>query len=236
MKKAILLLHGFKRNDVDDFEEVNDYIKTLAEKIGAEKIHNEIWFENYNKETLNLKHFDKRAKEVAELINKENYDELIVIGYSTGTIFSANVMKHLTVPSVKFYGACPAFKAHILKWRKTLQTMKQVEKDLRAKLGTERYERLKKAKQDQQVSEKYPVLIIFFMFRKVIGKRKKPLQKIKNAHFLIAEDDHIVKTGVAVKTLSKNGTNHITIKDFTHDLIIRKDKQIFIDWLEEVVK
>lgn len=232
MKKAILLLHGFKRNDVNDFEEVDDYINTFE----ADKIYTEIWFNNYDKKTLNLKHFDKRVNEVAEMINNDNPEELIIIGYSTGNIFASLVLDKLNIKNVKYFGIVPPFKAHILKWKETLNKMKQVEKDLMKKLGKERYERLKKAKQDSQVAEKYPVKIIFFMFRKVIRKRKHSLMNMKNAHFLIAEDDHIVKTNVSIDVLSKNGTNDLTIKPFTHDLILRKEKQIFIDWMESVSK
>lgn len=232
MKKAILLLHGFKRNDVDDFEGVREYIDSF----GADKVYNEVWFNNYDKSTLNLKHFDKRVNEVADMINKDKPEELMIIAYSTGNIFASNVMDKLNDIKISYFGAAPPFKAHILKWRTTLKKMKQVEKDLIKKLGKERYARLKKAKQDSQVSEKYPVKIIFFMFRKVIRKRKQSLMKIKNAKFLIAKDDHIVKTHVAVDVLSKNGTNDLVLREFTHDLILGKEKQIFIDWMNEVNK
>lgn len=230
MKKAILLLHGFKRNDVDDFEEVHEFINTL----GAEKVYNEIWFDNYDKETLNLKHLDKRVQEIADKINADAPEELVIIAYSTGTIIGSMVKEKLNTKNVQFIGVAPTLAAHILKWKKTLKNMKVAEKELREKLGEERYERLKKLKEDQQATEKYPVTIIFFMWRKVIGKRKKALAKIKGASFLIATDDHIVKTNKAIKVLKKN--NKITVKDFTHDLIVRKEKDIFIEFVKENYK
>ncbi len=236
MKKAILLVHGFKRNDVNDFEEVQDYIDGLASKLGVEKIYNEVWFENYKKETLNLEYFDKRVNEVSELINKENYDEIYIIGYSTGTLFSTNLIQKLNIEKINFYGIAPPTKAHILKWFKTLRVLRSKEKELKKKLGKERYARIKKAQHDNQVKEKYPMKIIFFMFRGVIAKRKKYLLKTKNAHFLVAKDDHIIKANKAIKQLSKNGTNTIEVKDFTHDLILRKNKQIFYDWMDKVFK
>lgn len=236
MKKAILLLHGFKRNDIDDFEEVQDYIKTVADRIGAEKVYNEIWFENYEKETLNLKHFDKRVKEISTKINNENYDEVVIISFSSGTIVAANVKELLTAKSVKYYGVTPTIKPHILKWIKTLTRLTKANKKLKKKLGKERYDRLKQVKTENQVSEKYPVKIILYMFKGVIGKRKKALVKIKDANFLVASDDHIVKTKVAIKKLSRNGTNNIVSKDFTHDYILRRERQIFIEWLDSELK
>lgn len=231
MKKAILLLHGFKRNNVNDFEQVEDFISEISKELNVSEVYNEIWFHNYEKKTLSLKYFDKRAKEVAKKISDAKIDELIVIGYSTGTIFAANVIEKLNIAKVQFLGIAPTFKPHIWKWRKTLKKMKQVEKELIKKLGKERYKRIKKAKHNENDAEKYPLKIIFYLWKKVIGKRKGPLEKYKGGKFLIAKDDHIVKSDVAIKILSKS--NEITVEDFVHDLITRKEKQILIDWLSK---
>lgn len=233
MKKAILLLHGFKRNDIDDFSDVVDFIEEISKQIDAEKIYNETWFENYKKDTLNLNYFDKRVNEIVQLIENDSIEELTIICFSTGTIIGSIIASKLKDVKINFFGVAPTLKAHILKWRKTLIKMKKNETQLKNRLGLERYERLKQKKIENRVIEKYPVKIIFFIWKKIIGKRKKELLKIKNAKFLIAEDDHIVKSCVAIKKLSKNEGNEITVKDFSHDLILRKEKEIFKDWLKE---
>lgn len=234
MNKAILLLHGFKRNDVDDYAELHDYLEVVKERIGASKIYNEVWFENYEKDTLNLKYLDKRIEEIIETIKKDNIDELIIIAYSAGTIVGAMVKERIGLDKVTYLGVAPTFNIHLLKWISTLGKMRKSEKALKAKLGKERYARIKKTTQENKTAEKYPVKIMYYMFSKVIGKRRKYLSNTKGSKFLIAKDDHIVKAKKSIKKLSKH--NEITVEDYTHDLALKSDKQFFKDWVDSVLK
>ncbi len=229
MKTTILLLHGFKRNGEDDWAQLHDFFSEFE----VDHVYNEHWFENHDKETLNLNHFYNRSTEIAMKINADHTDKLIIVSYSAGVTFASNLVEKLNVKEVEFIGVVPTLKIHLVKWLKTLTKMRRANKNLKAKLGKERYHRLIKKQKEERKMEKYPYAIFNFMFFKVISKHGKQLAKIKNAKFLVSRHDHIAKAKHSIKKLEKD--NHIIVADFEHDLILKRDKHIFQEWFKSVV-
>ncbi len=229
MSKAVLLLHGFKRNNKDDFEEVMPFIETL----GFDKIYNEVWFDNYDKKTLDYKYSLKRVEEIVELINNDRHEEVTIIAYSTGSLIGALISEKLTAKSVDYYSITPPYKIYFWRYISLAFKLLKMDKKLRKRLGEERYTRLKQKQIETKTIEQYPISIIIFISHQIIRRYKNSLKKIENGKFLLSSTDDKVVVKVTNKVVSKNKTNKITMKEFNHDNILRGEKDIFIEWMNE---
>ncbi len=232
MSKAVLLLHGFKRNNKDDFEEVMPFIETL----GFDKIYNEVWFDNYDKKTLDYKYSLKRVEEIVELINNDKHEEVTIIAYSTGSLIGALISEKLTAKNVDYYSITPPYKIYFWKYISLAFKLLKMDKKLRKRLGKERYTRLKQKQIETKTIEQYPISIIVFISHQIIRRYKKSLKKIENGKFLLSSTDDKVVVKVTNKVVSKNKTNKITMKEFNHDNILRGEKEIFIEWMNNNIK
>ncbi len=229
MSKAVLLLHGFKRNNKDDFEEVMPFIETL----GFDKIYNEVWFDNYDKKTLDYKYSLKRVEEIVELINNDKHEEVTIIAYSTGSLIGALISEKLTAKNVDYYSITPPYKIYFWRYISLAFKLLKMDKKLRKRLGEERYTRLKQKQIETKTIEQYPISIIVFISHQIIRRYKNSLKKIENGKFLLSSTDDKVVVKVTNKVVSKNKTNKITVKEFNHDNILRGEKEIFIEWMKE---
>ncbi len=232
MSKAVLLLHGFKRNNKDDFEEVMPFIETL----GFDKIYNEVWFDNYDKSTLDYKCSLKRVEEIVELINNSNHEEVTIIAYSTGSLIGALISEKLTTRKVNYYSITPPYKIYFWRYISLAIKLLKMDKKLKKRFGEERYNRLKEKQIENKTIEQYPISIIVFISHQIIRRYKNSLKKIENGKFLLSSTDDKVVVKVTNKVVSKNKTNKITMKEFNHDNILRGEKDIFIEWIKDNIK
>lgn len=229
-KKTILLLHGFKRNGVDDFEQLHDYFSQYKNEY---EIINETYFDNYDKKTLTDKYLNKKVDSIAERLKDK--EQVIFMGYSTGSIIAAMVADRLP-KTVDYYiwAMVPPIKIVLMKWVPMGYRIWKKEKVLKKKMGNERYEALKSKAQANKTIEKYPVTI-----SKYINVLRKKYQKLllrqKNTSYLLAKDDKFVHTPRIIKKLNKYNRDY-EILIFSHNLLLNRDKQIFIEWFEKKIK
>lgn len=228
MNNIILLLHGFKRNDENDFEELEEYFDKKYDLV-----MNEVYFENYKKETLNEKHVHNVVSEIAKKINYIKPKRFDILGYSTGSIVAPLVKSKISKDiKVTIFSISPPTTILLAKWVPESINSLKMNRKLKNKMGKERYNRLKKVQEEHKTIEKYPVKIAIFInsFRK---KYRKNLYKETDIYFLLSSIDTFVKTKTINKRLSKFNHN-ITLTKYKHEEITRKDKEILINWIEGI--
>ncbi len=229
MKKAILLLHGLKENNVDDFEELIDFFKSESDY----EICNESYFDLKDKKTLTHKSFEESAKKIADKMKE--YDEVKIIAYSFGTFIADQVALILGEEKVSsFYSLVPPIKIHMKRWITYFNKKRKLRKKVIKVRGKEYKKKIKQMQKEQKQSrEKNMSKLILSIWTFGIKKRRQLYKRI-NIDYLFAEDDNVVITDWVVNKLNKKKYNSLTIKDFHHYEITRKDKQIFIDWYKSI--
>lgn len=232
MKNILLLLHGFKKNGVDDFEKVTSFFN---ENLKDYEILNEEWFDNYNLATMKRKYFLKRVNEISDLINVEKPDKLIIVAFSTGSIIASLIVKKIKISNVSIFSIVPPIKINFSKWLPIAWKQFKSNKKLKKKLGKKRFKRIKEKQQENKKIEKYPIRIINFINLVRLRYRKKILKHNFKILFLFSENDTFVKTAAILKKIDKNKYD-ITVKKFDHDQILKKNNSIFIEWFEEKYK
>ncbi len=225
--KAILLLHGFKRNGVDDFEQMHEYFSQYKNEY---EIINEVYFDNYDRSTLNDKYLNQEVDSIAERLKDK--EQVIIIGYSTGSIVAAMVADRLPKSvDCHIWAMVPPIKIVLMKWVPMGYRIWKKEKALKKKLGKERYESLKAKAQENKTMEKYPVTISKYI--NVLRKKyQKLLLKHENVSYLLAEDDTFVHTPRIIKKLKRYNRDY-ELQNFSHDLLLNRDKEVFINWFEK---
>lgn len=228
--KTILLLHGFKRNGVDDFEQMHEYFDKYSNDFN---IVNLTYFENYQKDTLNDKHLNKIVNETVDQLKDQ--DEVIVLGYSAGAIIASMITSRLP-ESVKthIFAMTPPIKIVLAKWVPLILKQSSKQRKLKKKLGKERYASIRQKREENKIAEKHPIAISFYI-NKVRKKYQKYLLNDENTHYLFANTDYFVNTHKMVKKVSKRNRDY-QVKDFRHELLLSTDKQVFIDWFESKLK
>ncbi len=233
-KRMMILLHGFKRNNEDDFGRVHHFFKRYEDDF---EIKNVIWYDNYNKKTLNKKYLDILLSQVALDINLENPDDIVIVAYSTGNVVAMYLIDKIkNKDKVRFFGTVPPFDIEKFKWIDRLKEQSRYKKSLRKKLGLKRYLRVQKIMKKNKQTEKYPLQIINYVFTKIIKPDGFRVGEIENGHFLLALDDQVVSTPTAYRELKKHKSNDITIVDFKHDQLFKLDQEVFIEWFSEKFK
>ncbi|BDU67782.1 MAG: hypothetical protein TYPL_4350 [Candidatus Tyloplasma litorale] len=222
--RTLVLLHGFKKNGVDDFLQLYDFFKTLD----YENIYNEDWFDTYDKSTLNKRHVRKYVDDFCERLNKENYSQIDIIGYSTGSIVAVMIKEKLKCKNVKIFSIVPPIKIKFSKWIPVAIKSYKAKRRLKKKLGSERYKRIREISKRERILEKHALKITIFINNLRLAYRSKFLKE-KNIIFLLAENDEFIKTQSIKKILSKKNKKFIT-EDFSHTNILTKEKEIFINW------
>lgn len=233
-KKVMVLLHGFKRNNEDDFGRVFHYFKQFSEDY---EIRNVIWYDNYNKKTLNKKHLNAILNQLALDINMDEPNEIVIVGYSTGNVVAMYLIDKIeNKDAIKFYGTVPPFDIERFKWIERLNEQRLYNKKLRKKLGWKRYYRIKRKLWLNKQTEKYPLSIANYCYGKIIKPDGHRISEITNGYFLLAEDDQVVNTKLAFEELSKHPNNDITIKKFKHERLFKLDQEVFIEWFDKKFK
>lgn len=229
-KKTILLLHGFKRNGIDDFAEMHDYFSNFSEEYNIE---NFVYFDNYDRSTLNERYLNNKVDELSKKLS--NQKKILIIGYSTGSIVAAMIAKKLPKNvDVKIFAMVPPIKIVLMKWIPMGYRIRKKEKALKRKIGKERYNSIKNKAQKNKNMEKYPLVIAKYInvLRK---KHQKVLLTQENVTYLLAKDDTFVHTKRIIKKLNRYKRKYV-VDEFKHDLLLKKDKNIFIKWFENEIK
>ncbi len=230
-KKMMILLHGFKRNNEDDFGRIQKYFGKFSNEYD---IRNVIWYDNYNKRTLNRAHLDLILSQLALDIKIDKPTEIVIVAYSTGNVVAMYLLDKIQDKSnVKFYGTVPPFEIERFKWVERLREQNLYRKKLRKKLGTFRYYRIRNKMFQNRQTEKYPIAIANYCYSKIIKPDGHRLGEITNGYFLLAENDQVVNTKLAYNELSKSPGNDITIKKFKHEQLFKLNQEVFIEWFEE---
>ncbi len=231
-KKVMILLHGFKRNNEDDFGRIKRYLSKYEDEY---EIHNVIWYDNYNRRTLHKSHMLHVLAKVAGKVNKIEPKETVIIAYSTGNIVAMYLIDMLdNKDNIRFFGTVPPFEVEMFKWVQRLKEGQEYKKKLRNKLGWRRYNSIQRKLRKQKQTEKYPLAIANYVHNKIIKPDGYRVGEIKNGKFLLALDDQVVNTKVAYRELNKEGHNNdITIEDFRHDQLFKLHQEVFIKWFEE---
>lgn len=207
--RVILLIHGFKRGNENDFE----YLEDPLMKFNLPIINFE-YYDNYDKKTLNWKLFFKKvSKQMEEL--KDN--EIIVVGYSIGAII-AIYLENYYPNIIQVISIYPAFKIYLFDWLKRLKDLYFKRKRLKKKIGKERFNKLNEAAKKNKIVEKYPVKIT----RNINIFRSKLRKKIKNINInkttlILSEIDEIVHYKKTYKYINKfNISDKIIFFNLSH--------------------
>ncbi len=230
-KKVMILLHGFKRNNEDDFGRVHHFFDQYRNEYDIKNI---IWYDNYNKKTLNRKHLDFVLSQVALDVNVSGYEDIVIVAYSTGNVVAMYLMDKLkNRDKVRFFGTVPPFEIEKFKWIERLQDGMKYKKSLKRKLGVRRYYRIQRKLKQQQRTEKYPIQISSYVYHKIIKPDGYRIKEIKDGYFLLALNDQVVKTSVAYRELTKSPENDITVEDFRHDQLFKLNQEVFMNWFSK---
>ncbi len=231
MKKVMILLHGFKRNNEDDFGRVKNYFSKFEDEY---EIKNVIWYDNYNKRTLHKRHLHAILNQVAHDVNQQAPEEIVIVAYSTGNIVAMYLMDKLEhAEKVRFFGTVPPVEIEKFKWIERLKEMRYYKRDLRKRLGRKRYNRVQRKLRKERQTEKYPLTIANYVYTKIIKPDGHRIAEVEGGYFLLALDDQVVNTKLSYREISKNGTNDIVIEDFKHDQLFKLNQEVFIKWFDE---
>lgn len=228
--KTIVYIHGFKRNGIDDFEQMHEYFDKYSSEYN---LINLTYFDNYDKSTFKSKYLKSIINETLEKLSDQ--EEVILIGYSAGAIVASLISSKLPEKiNIKLFAITPPVKIVMAKWIPLLLKQNSKHRKLRKKMGKERYNTLRAKREENKVSEKYPISIGIYI-NKLRKMHQSKLLKEKDATYLLAETDFFVNTPKVSKKL-KRRNREFEIKDFQHDLLLSRDKQVFIDWFESKLK
>ncbi len=234
MKKVILLLHGLKKYNKDDFSHLEEFFNEYSNEYD---INNITWYNNYDKKTMNLKHLARVLDSVSYDINRKGYKEIVIVAYSTGNIIANKLIQQLTYPDrVKLFGVVPAVEVTPEDWVDGAKEALAKKKEIQSKLGNKRFKILYKKMIEAKKSEQYPVKMIQYVYKKIIAPEGHSLGLIENGKFLLAKNDSVVKNDITEAILKENGTNKVTIKEFSHQEALKQDKEVFIDWFRKEFK
>lgn len=228
--KTILLLHGFKRNGVDDFEKTHPYFEQYKNEFN---VINLTYFENYDKSTLNDKYLNKVVNDIVDQLKDQ--EEVIMMGYSTGGIIGAMIASRLP-KNVKthIFAMMPPIKIVFAKWIPMGFRIITKERKIKKRIGKERYTKIKKSRQENRNMEKYPVTISIYI-NKLRKKYQKLLLNQENIHYLLAAEDTYVNTPKIIKKLEKRHRDY-EIRKFKHDLLLKSEQYVFEEWFEDKFK
>lgn len=195
-EKIVILLHGFKKKDFDDF---NHFVNYAKGKTKYKIVPNQYWYDNHDKSSLN---WQKMSSSLDKIVDGYKDKEIILIGYSMGGVASfREAAKNDNV--ISFMALYPAFYINFKGWVKVLLNNIKKWKEMRKRLGKERYKRMKQLK-SKGVSEKYPITLAWNinLFRK---KQIKYISRLKNKKiFLVwSKNDEVTQDDRVFKMLDK---------------------------------
>lgn len=234
-KKIMILLHGFKRNNEDDFGRVRHFFDKYKKE--GWDIKNVIWYDNYNKKTLNRNYLNLLLSQIALDINFENYEEIVIVAYSTGNVVAMYLIdKIVNKDAITFYGTVPPFEIEKVKWIDRIKESNNYKKQLRKKLGVRRYLHIQRLMKKEKRTEKYPLKILNYVFNKIIRPDGYRIGEIKDGFFLLAKDDQVVDTKVSYREITKSQYNDVEIRDFRHDQLFKLNQEVFISWFSDKIE
>lgn len=230
-KQKILLLHGFKRYNVDDFGFFKKYIE---EKHNIELIYFNL-YDNHDKKTINWKKFKTK---IIDKFEEYKNEPIAVLGYSLGGL--AGISLTSEYDNIRdIYAVCPPIKVHYFEWIGKLWSNRKKSKQIKKKLGKEKYKKLKARYNQSKMVEKHPIKIVHQInkYRVKIRRKIKKLNN-KNIKILFSTKDEVVYLSRTEKYLTKNlditkNKIHIEKREFDHFNVFNyNNKELFKDILE----
>ncbi|BDV03322.1 MAG: hypothetical protein HPPSJP_0430 [Candidatus Hepatoplasma scabrum] len=227
--RVILLIHGFKRGNENDFE----YLEESLLQFNLPVINFE-YYDNYDKKTLSWKFFFKKISEQMEILKDK---EIIIIGYSIGAIIGIYLENYYS-NVIKVISIYPAFKIHFFDWIKKLKDFYFKRRRLKKKIGKERFKKLNEIAKKNKVVEKYPVKITrnINIFRSKLRKKIKNIN-IKKTVLILSEIDEIVHYRKTYKYISNfNVSDKIIFFNLSHYSALKDGKNLRNFIISEVKK
>ncbi len=225
-KKTILLIHGFKRKEKDDFESFKIF---LSEFLPEYNVISPEYYDNNNKKTLDNKKFKKK---ILDSINDIQTDEIYIVGYSMGALASLTLFNDNDKVK-KIFAVYPPFKIIFFDWVFKLNDNRKKKKEIIKKLGKEKYKKIEQRYKNSKIVEKHPVKIVWEINLFRIKNRRKIKECInKDINIIFTKNDEIIYTKRAVKYFdkrinkSKNNIN-FSYKDYNHFTVFEKNEILF---------
>lgn len=190
--KVLIFVHGFKKQGKNDFDFFLDSNPELNKNFIIEKIE---YYDGNNKDTLSIKKFDK---EVLKIFEKYKDKEVKIIAYSFGCVLS--LINSINYKNIKdMFLIMPTFFISYSNWVKMFKEMKVKEKELREKLGNERFERIMKKMVDKYVIKTSIVMNKYLKRRKLIKKVEG-----KNITSIYSVNDNVSIVNKSIPFFKKN--------------------------------
>lgn len=225
-KKAIILLHGFRQKNSDDFAKAMEYFNSIEDT----DIINEPWFDNYDLDTQTIWAVKAKAVYFANLLS--GYSEVKIIGYSTGALLAKQIKNNLDLDKTKvyIYLVGPLIKRYVLNraigaWKED-KASKKAMKDL---TDQEKQDLIKNNETNIHYFNN------FRMTEKMKLKFRKGLIKDSSIHWYLATNDMAIRTPEVYRILMAKGRK-VTVEDFNHGLIFNYQLDMFIKWFESRVE
>ena len=195
--KIILYFHGYKSPGGDDYPVFHKYAKDKL-KYPMEAFN---YFENNDWESIKQKNYNSKIKQA---LDKYNDHEIIILAYSMGAV--AAVANSYNRPNVsRIFMLVPVYKISWTKWILLLKEINQKKKEMKKRLGVERYKQLQERNKRSRIKNKYPFFLTWHINVYRI-KSKKFLKKIKNKtiHLLLTKEDKAASVRKNVRFIEKN--------------------------------
>ncbi len=234
--KKIILLHGRRQRNSDDFEQIIPWIKEVQKD---SEIINVSWFDNYKEETLNKQYLLNLLDEVAQKVNPD--DEVDIISYSTGALLGPMLKgKFENKDNTRIFSVVPLvveldnpqIKGYIESFHKKSEDFLE---ELRKESCCEKQfnERLESLMSNRNVDlltrETYTYT------RELLGEYRGGIVKEENIHFLFSTTDFIIDSEKSIELLKQNGHESIEAYDFHHGLIFKDHSDIFKEWYKKFI-
>lgn len=230
MKKAIVLLHGFKSRNSDDFIEIEEYFQLIKDT----KVFNINWFDNYELETQKLSNINNLCKEVAKSVS--DFDHIDIIGYSTGALLTKQIESYIPNKSkVNIYLVGPLIKRYFLiRFIGAIKTNLSVNRKISSLKKSTTFNEYKNYIEKNKANKTFDLYIFqnFLMTEKLKMKFRRSLLNDRTIHWLLAKNDFAIRTPEVYKILKRKGHKNVTIEDFNHGQIMKNQKDIFMKWYE----
>lgn len=216
-KEVIILIHGFKKQSKNDFE---DFLELHNNKLNDYELVKLDYYDGNNLDTINHKHFDNV---LIEQLEKYKDRKVKIISYSFGCILALNnISNYPNVNNILLI--MPTLFINKWTWVKMFKEVKKKEKAIKERLGTERYERIA-----GKLVDKYFVEIAKTM-DKYLSKNRNNISKVKDrnikAIYTTNDEVSVVKKTIPFfkkNVVTNNNVELVEIQD-SHFGYLEKEK------------
>ena len=224
-KNTILLIHGFKRNNRDDFKFLKEH---LSVNFNVEVISFSYYSSN-NKKTINNKNFKR------EILNsiKDVNGKIDIIGYSLGGFSSLTLFsKNKKIENI--YAIFPPFKISFFNWILKLKNNWNKKRLMKKRIGKDKFKKIQLRYKQSSMLEKHPIKLIHeinvFRFK---NKRKIKFNQNKNIKILFSNSDPIVNNKRTITYINKkiHSSNQLEFKmvNNSHFEALNKNSDVLED-------